>query len=123
LSNILTKTHNVQRRRAQNRESQRAFRDRKEKHRRELEQRLGELEGRHTDLSRSYEILELEYSNAKQELEGLRKDNATLEGSSSLSRNYQSKEWEESKGEILDPLFFDVLAFCFDQDDSEDRKE
>jgi chromosome segregation ATPase len=123
LSHILTKTHNVQRRRAQNRESQRAFRDRKEKHRRELEQRLGELEGRHTDLSRSYEILEVEYSNAKQELEGLRKDNARLEGSSSLSRNYQSKEWVESKGEIFDPLFFDVLAFCFDQDDSEDRKE
>ncbi len=89
---------------------------------RELEQRLGELEGRHSDLSRSYESLQLEYSSVKQELERLRKENAKLEGSSSSSRNYQSREWEESRGEILDPLLFDVSAFCFDQDDGEDRK-
>ena len=93
---------------------------------RELEQRLGELEGRHTDLSRSYESLQAEYSTVKQELEKLRKENTRLEGgssSNSSSRNYQSKEWEESRREILDPLLFDVSAFCFDQDDSEDRKE
>ena len=92
---------------------------------RELEQRLGELEGRHTDLSRSYESLQLEYSSVKQELDRLRKENARLEGVSSASgsRNFQSKEWEESRGEILDPLLFDVSAFCFDRDDGEDRKE
>lgn len=94
---------------------------------RELEQRLGELEGRHTDLSRSYESLQLEYSNVKQELDRLRKDNARLESNStsnpSTSRHYQPRDWEESRREILDPLLFDVSAFCFDQDDSEDRKE
>jgi AP-1-like factor len=104
-----------QRRRAQNRASQRAFRDRKEKHMRELEQRLGELEGRHTDLSRSYESLQLEYSSVKQELDRLKSDNSRQEGS---SRHHQSsRDIEDSRREILDPLLFDVSAFCFDQDD------
>ncbi|KAL5324788.1 hypothetical protein ACEPPN_005906 [Leptodophora sp. 'Broadleaf-Isolate-01'] len=107
------------RRRAQNRASQRAFRERKENHMRELEQRLGELEGRYSDLSRSYESLQLEYNSAKQELDKLRKENSKVKGS---TRNYQSREWEESKGEILDP-FFDISAFCFDQDEGQDRKE
>ena len=104
-----------QRRRAQNRASQRAFRDRKEKHMRELEQRLAELEGRHTDLSRSYESLQTEYSSVKQELDYLKNDNTRLESS---SRNHHSlKEAEDSRPEILDPLLFDVSAFCFDQEE------
>ena len=90
---------------------------------RELEQRLGELESRHNDLTRSYESLQLEYSSVKSELDKLRKDNARLEGSSSGTRNYHSKEWEESKVEILDPLLFDVSAFCFDQEEGDGRKE
>jgi len=116
-------SHVHSRRRAQNRASQRAFRDRKEKHMRELEARLSELEGRHTDLSRSYESLQLEYSTVKSELDRLRKENARLEGtSSSTSRDYHRGWEEESKVEILDPLLFDVSAFCFDQDESEERK-
>jgi AP-1-like factor len=92
---------------------------------RELEQRLAELEGRHSDLSRSYESLQVEYTNVKQELEKLRKDNARLEGgsSSSSSRHYHSRGWEDSKGEILDPLLFDISAFCFDQDEVHERKD
>ena len=90
---------------------------------RELEQRLGELEGRHNDLSRSYETLQLEYSNAKSELDRLRKENTRLEGSSAGTRSYHSKEWDESKVGILDPLLFDVSAFCFDQDEGDSRKE
>ncbi|CZS98493.1 related to AP-1-like transcription factor [Rhynchosporium agropyri] len=113
-------SHVHSRRRAQNRASQRAFRDRKEKHMRELEQRLGELEGRHSDLSRSYESLQLEYASVQQELDKIRKQNSRPEVS---TRDYQSREWEESKAEILDPLLFDVSAFCFDQDDGHDRKE
>jgi AP-1-like transcription factor len=50
----------------------------------------------------------------KKELERMRKENARLEGS---SRSYQAKEYDEPSGEILDPLLFDVSAFCFDQDD------
>jgi len=119
-------SHVHSRRRAQNRASQRAFRDRKEKHMRELEQRLGELESRHSDLSRSYESLQVEYSSVKQELDRLRKDGGRVESTSSgTSRDYHSshREWEESKVEILDPLLFDVSAFCFDQEESEERKE
>lgn len=85
---------------------------------RELEQRLGELEGRHTELSQSYDSLQVEYTSVKQELDRLRKENARLEGS---SRSYQTKEYEEPSGEILDPLLFDVSAFCFDQDEGQDR--
>lgn len=88
---------------------------------RELEQRLSELEGRHSDLSRSYESLQLEYSNVKQELDTLRKNNTKSEGSS--SRDFQAREWGHSKPEILDPLLFDVSAFCFDQEDDSDLKE
>jgi AP-1-like factor len=87
---------------------------------RELEQKLSELEGRHNDLSRSYESLQLEYTSVKQELDKLRKNNTRSEGS---SRNFESREWEQSKPEILDPLLFDVSAFCFDQEDNSDRKE
>jgi len=112
----IVSSHVHSRRRAQNRASQRAFRDRKEKHMRELEQRLGELEGRHNDLSQSYDSLQVEYTSVKQELDRVRKENDRLEGSSS---RYQSKDYDEpSGGEILDPLLFDVSAFCFDQDSS-----
>jgi predicted nuclease with TOPRIM domain len=92
---------------------------------RELEQRLAELEGRHTDLSRSYESLQIEYTNVKQELEKLRKDGSRVDAasSSSTSRHYHSRGWEDSKGEILDPLLFDVSAFCFDQDEGHERKD
>ncbi|CAL3972705.1 hypothetical protein PZA11_004245 [Diplocarpon coronariae] len=107
------------RRRAQNRASQRAFRDRKEKHMKELQHRLGELEARHSDLSRSYESLQVEYSRVKQQLDRMLKDNDRREG---LTRVCQPKEWEDSKGEIIDPLLFDASDFYFDQDD-QDRKE
>ncbi|APA16100.1 hypothetical protein sscle_16g108700 [Sclerotinia sclerotiorum 1980 UF-70] len=114
--------HVHSRRRAQNRASQRAFRDRKEKHMRELEQRLEELEGRHSALSRSYESLQVEYSGVKQELDRLRKVKTNPERSASPSpREYAQsnlKAWDESKVEIMDPLLFDVSAFCFDQDET-----
>jgi len=92
---------------------------------RELEARLAELEGRHSDTLRSYETLQHEYSSVKQELDRLRKDRESSSSSSS-SRDYNHsshpREWDESKAEILDPLLFDVSAFCFDQDESHDGK-
>lgn len=90
---------------------------------RELEQRLGEPEGRHSELSRSYDTLQVEYANVKQELETLRKESSHAGGLSHNLRSYPSKGWEESKGEILDPLLFDVSAFCFDQDDDQGGKD
>ncbi|EHK98324.1 putative AP-1-like transcription factor [Glarea lozoyensis 74030] len=120
-SEKIVSSHVHSRRRAQNRASQRAFRDRKEKHMRELEQRLGELEGRHTDLSRSYESLQLEYSSVKQELDRLKSDNSRQDGSS--KHHQSSRDIEDSRREILDPLLFDVSAFCFDQDDGHSAVE
>ncbi|KAH6682607.1 putative AP-1-like transcription factor [Halenospora varia] len=114
----IVSSHVHSRRRAQNRASQRAFRDRKEKHMKELEERLSELESRHTNLSQSYESLQLEYSSVKQELDRMK--NNRQEGNS--SRNFQSNSTEEHS-EILDPLLFDVSAFCFDQDDGHNRTE
>ncbi|KAK2625743.1 hypothetical protein QTJ16_005055 [Diplocarpon rosae] len=106
-------SHVHSRRRAQNRASQRAFRDRKEKNMRELEHRLGELEGRHSDLLRSYESLQIEYTSVKQELDKMCKDNGRLERP---VRICQSREWGDSRAEIIDPLLFDVSDFCFDRD-------
>lgn len=87
---------------------------------RELEQRLEELEGRHNDLSRSYESLQVEYSGVKQELNQLRKER-TERSVTGLPKEFEVsnvKDWEESKVGSMDPLLFDVSAFCFDQDES-----
>lgn len=66
LANIL------QRRRAQNRASQRAFRERKEKHVQHLERELEELETKYRNLSRSYTDLDSTHSKLKQEVDQLR---------------------------------------------------
>jgi AP-1-like factor len=91
---------------------------------RELEERLKELEGRHSDLTQSYESLQLEYSSVKQELEKLRKDKnkgETTAAQGARNSSSSNKHWEE-KVEILDPLLFDVSAFCFDQEDSDSHR-
>jgi len=73
-----TSTQVNSRRRAQNRVSQRAFRERKEKHIKELEARLGDLEGRHSNLFQSYEILQVDCSNYKQQVSRLTDENERL---------------------------------------------
>ena len=88
---------------------------------RDLEQRLGELEGRHNDLTQSYESLQVEYSSVKQEMDKLRQENERLERAA--PGRSMRKGWENSKGEILDPVLFDVSAFCFDQENSEDSED
>jgi AP-1-like factor len=112
------------RRRAQNRASQRAFRDRKEKQMKDLEEQLAKLQGQHDDLTRSYESLQLEYSSVKQELDELRKDKNRYQSTSSDTRSHQSghREWAESTFETMDPLLFDGSAFRFEQGDDEERR-
>ncbi|KAH8596178.1 hypothetical protein B0O99DRAFT_621209 [Bisporella sp. PMI_857] len=100
------------RRRAQNRASQRAFRERKEKLMKELEQRFQELRDRHNDLLQSYESLQLEYSRVQESLDGLLKENEKLKKGSLLSKA-TGKVIEETKVAI-DPLLFDISEFCFD---------
>ncbi|KAL9014805.1 MAG: hypothetical protein Q9173_000559 [Seirophora scorigena] len=78
----------LQRRRAQNRASQRAFRERKEKHVQHLEQELETLEAKHRNLQKSHSNLGETNNKLKQEVEQLRSEIKNLktfsEGSSML---------------------------------------
>lgn len=109
-SEKIVSSHVHSRRRAQNRASQRAFRDRKEKHMKELEARLSDLEGRHSELTASYDSLQVEYANVKEELERLQKENESLTGVSSHPKEYHTRV------EAVDPLLFDVSAFCYEEE-------
>lgn len=74
-------TTRPQRRRAQNRASQRAFRERKEKHVQHLEHELEELESRHRTLARSYTDLDSSAAKLKQEVKQLRSELESAKGS------------------------------------------
>ena len=67
-----------QRRRAQNRASQRAFRERKEQHVRHLETELSNLESKFHDLKTSYTALGETNEALKAEVEQLRKEIKTM---------------------------------------------
>ena len=69
----------AQRRRAQNRASQRAFRERKEKHASDLQQQLNELEAKHKELLDSYEKLDATNAKMAEEMECLRQRIAALQ--------------------------------------------
>jgi AP-1-like factor len=70
---LITKLMLNKRRRAQNRASQQAFRDRTKKRIRALEEKLAGLQGQHDALTNSYKSLQLDYSTTKQELEDFRR--------------------------------------------------
>ncbi len=67
-----------QRRRAQNRASQRAFRDRKEQHVKNLESELKELGGKYKDLEKSYDSLNSSHNSLKTEMKRLTTENEVL---------------------------------------------
>ncbi|CAD6580262.1 MAG: hypothetical protein ASARMPREDX12_009509 [Alectoria sarmentosa] len=75
------------RRRAQNRASQRAFRERKEKHVQHLEHELEELEAKHQNLSRSYTDLDSTHKKLKQEVKQLRSELDSVKSSREGSVN------------------------------------
>ncbi|KAI9754937.1 MAG: ATP-dependent DNA/RNA helicase [Chaenotheca gracillima] len=78
-----TSSHIHSRRRAQNRASQRAFRDRKEKHVKDLETRLRELEEKNQTLEQSYSDLAAEHSRLQREMERM----SSYDGESSRDLN------------------------------------
>ncbi|MCJ1246179.1 hypothetical protein MMC30_003384 [Trapelia coarctata] len=88
------------RRRAQNRASQRAFRDRKEKHAQNLQNQLDELEAKHQELSSSYRKLETTNSKLVTELEELRAKITTLTSSRDTLDEMMTSE-------LFDPYDFD----------------
>ena len=62
------------RRRAQNRASQRAFRERKEKHVQQLEAQMAELEAKHKALARNYTDLVPIHKQLKEEAEKMKEE-------------------------------------------------
>ncbi|KFY35905.1 hypothetical protein V494_05489 [Pseudogymnoascus sp. VKM F-4513 (FW-928)] len=104
------------RRRAQNRASQRAFRNRKEKHVKEVEARLQELEGKYRDLSESYESLQTEYVVAKQELEKLTAEERSHSQSQSPTASYVIPDsgFDGGTGEDLNKILFENEVFSFE---------
>lgn len=92
-----------QRRRAQNRASQRAFRDRKEKYTKELGERLQELETKHQNLMQSYETLQAKYESAREKLERF-----LVEHDDNDSTNMAAQS------ALLDPSEQDLSALLFD---------
>ncbi|KAH8821927.1 hypothetical protein F5884DRAFT_769463 [Xylogone sp. PMI_703] len=104
----IASSHVHARRRAQNRASQRAFRDRKEKRLRELESRLKDLEARHSELTASYDSLQVEYANVKEELERIRRESENLTGLTFARNDYQV--------EGVDPLLFNNSTFYYEEE-------
>lgn len=84
-SDIKTNQSLLQRRRAQNRASQRAFRERKEKHVQHLENELETLESKHTSLEKSYSECEGSRAQLQRECNELREELARLRGAGGSS--------------------------------------
>ncbi|MCJ1235155.1 hypothetical protein MMC14_003121 [Varicellaria rhodocarpa] len=86
-----------ERRKAQNRTAQKAFRHRKETRIKELEQRLEVLEKDYKSLEKAFEDLKVEKEQLRTEIEQLSTDNANLRGSavpsSTSSAGYNVSPW------------------------------
>ena len=80
----------AQRRRAQNRASQRAFRERKERHVKNLEQQLEDLHQRYQDLLRCYDEQKEEIYNLKEQLHEVSSDSVPLRASQNNALEFAS---------------------------------
>ncbi|MCJ1272367.1 hypothetical protein MMC21_000153 [Puttea exsequens] len=100
------------RRRAQNRASQRAFRERKEKHVQHLEHELEELESKHRTLTKSYTDLDSNHAQLQQEVKALKSElevvkssrESSVNASDATSQQPQQQQGQSSEG------FFDPFA-------------
>ncbi|KAH0562473.1 hypothetical protein GP486_002830, partial [Trichoglossum hirsutum] len=104
------------RRRAQNRASQRAFRDRKEKHVKDLERRYEELEGKHKALQQSYSDLSVSQEALTRELDLMRRTSSSSGGSISEGQDFERISLDGS-------LLYSGPAFYFDTDLLDTHKE
>lgn len=92
----------------------------------EIEEKLEVLQGQHSDLTQSYETLQVEYAGVKQELDSMKR--RSLVGSSGSPTTTTTMtppgsgpgevvvdEWGECGEEThADGLLFDVSAFCYE---------
>lgn len=97
----------LQRRRAQNRASQRAFRERKEKHVQHLEHELEELETKHRTLAQSYTDLDSTAAKLRQEVKQLRSELETVKGSREGSVANESSQSSKQSQNFFDPFASD----------------
>ena len=95
------------RRRAQNRASQRAFRERKEKHVQHLEHELEQLENKHQHLAKSYTDLDSDYANLKNEVAQLRSELTSIRSSREGSVIGGSSVKQEENAAFFDPFATD----------------
>jgi AP-1-like transcription factor len=72
-------TDQQQRRREQNRSSQRAYRERKEKHQRELEGQIADWQHKHQQLARTYSQQTDEVKRLKRQIENLNTEITSLQ--------------------------------------------
>ena len=79
------------------------------------------LQGRNSELTQSYETLQLEYANVKQELETLRSKYENV-SPTSISYFTSIKDWDVPRAEPSGPLPFDVSAFCYEQEEEGEQK-
>ncbi|KAL8932362.1 MAG: hypothetical protein Q9211_006360 [Gyalolechia sp. 1 TL-2023] len=104
------------RRRAQNRASQRAFRERKEKHVQHLEHELESLEAKHSELEKSHSNLDEANHRLRQEVETLRSEIKTLKtfgDGGSLLGSPVSHEYDPFNQFDQDGFFDSTNGFAF----------
>jgi hypothetical protein len=84
----------------------------------ELEDKLAELHGLHSDLARSYETLHIKYSIAKSELEALQRENCKHESEARTSRDNAPgvDESDELRAVASYPLLVGLSGLSYDEE-------
>lgn len=95
------------RRRAQNRASQRAFRERKEKHVQHLEAELSDLENKHRTLAKSYTDLDSTHALLKHEVKQLKGELEDARTSREGSVNGGESGQQATSNNFFDPFASD----------------
>ena len=99
-----TLANDEQRRRAQNRAAQRAFRERKEKHARDLEAQLAVLTDKHNKLETSYSELSAAYEKLRKTFELFTQEDDAEGGEEEDKQPRRSSSNSETMRKILDIL-------------------
>jgi AP-1-like transcription factor len=87
----------------------------------EIEEKLTDLQGRHGELTQSYETLQLEYSIVKQEMEMLRRKYENLPPASSYSFP-GINEWDATRAETFGPSAFDFSVFSYEPKEEREQE-
>jgi AP-1-like factor len=91
---------------------------RKELHMREMEEKLTDLQGQHSELTQSYEALQRKHSEVKKEVERLQRKYEIM---SPLSREHSCcmNSRDAQRAEPSNPLLFDVPVVYYRPEEGE----